>query len=199
MKYDLDSDLTAFKRTDALVRAVLAQGRPEYRSLRLITSDKAKLQPENEGYINEHWDVLGVCFGHAEHDSVFDIWINPSFQDPSSALYQDTLIHELVHGYTGNYEHNYRFKRFFGRCVFQYENLGFPLIADQTLYHSLDRYTRMGLAENPEQYNTRIRSELVSIAKVAEQEQHRVYQTYLRLLMEEGINAYGMDYEPTFA
>lgn len=184
-RYDISWDRLEFDKAERLVRAVLLQsGRAQQRSLRLVTSDPALLQSENRDYVEASSDALGVCFGH-EEDQVFDIWLSPAYTDYSNDLFHDTILHELCHGHLGLYKHNQRFRRFFSRVLFHYNDLVSPIDYSKQISDTVRRYTDQRADESLSKYVDRMYAEQTSAEKVAITEAPVVAQTYKRLTLKE--------------
>lgn len=184
MKYDLAMARPDFDKADRLVRAVLLQsGRADLTAPRLVTSDSKRLLPDNKAYLRDHTVSLGVCFQDGDN---FDIWISPSYIDPTKDLYIDTVLHELCHGYLGLYNHNQRWKRFYGRVLYQYHALVKPIDIEGLITTALDRYTKQGQDESYPKYLARLDQEKTSISKISVDELPSISRMYERLNRKEG-------------
>lgn len=190
MKYDLALPRQKFEEADRVVRSVLLRsGRMELKALNLITSDSSQLHPDDRFYIEEHPESLGVCFGQG---NLFDIYVSPSFTHTGNAYYMDTILHELCHGYLVQYNHNQRWKRFFGRVLFHYFSLVQPYQANVLVEKMLRRYTNQG--EEPwGRYIENIWTELRVIEDLALQEAYEVSKLYKRITNKERPYAKGVD------
>lgn len=175
MIYNLALSREDFDKADRLVRATLRRNGPQ---LRLITSDSAELTPTDRDYVQQNTDCLGVCFSE---DDVFDIWISPSLKDPSNSFYRDTVLHELCHGYLGEYTHNVRWRRFFGKILYHYSDLVYPLKVNPQVSRMITRYTRTGKTETASEYRLRREYEHGSIALQAMEEVTHVSRVFTRM------------------
>lgn len=189
MIYDLALPRRQFDKMDQTVRAVLANSRMEARQLRTITSDSALLTSENQGYLEENPECLGVCFGQEDGNYEFDTWISPAYRDTETDFYKDTVLHELCHGYFGQYSHNHRWKRLFGRVLHHYSSLVEPLDTDTLIPTMLRRYTLQGSGESTGKFWTRLENEQDSIAKAAVAELPFISRTFDRLGQREAVSA----------
>lgn len=188
MTFDLALPFRQFEGMDRVARSVLTNSRMEARELRLITSDSSLLTADNQGYLVDNPECLGVCFGQ-EDNSQFDIWVSPAYKDTDTDFYKDTVLHELCHGYFGMYVHNHRWKRIFGRVLHHYSSLVEPLDTDTLIPNMLKRYTRQGGGESTGKYWERLENEQDSIAKAAVAELPFISRTFDRLGSREALVA----------
>lgn len=189
MIYDLALPRKQFDGMDRVARAVLANSRMDARQLSLITTDSSLLSAENQGYLEENPECLGVCFGQEDGNYTFNTWISPAYNDHTTDFFKDTVLHELCHGYFGMYAHNHRWKRTFGRVLHHYSSLVEPLDTDTLIPTMLRRYTRQGGTESSGQYWERLENEATSIAKAAVSELPYISRSFDRLGAKETVSA----------
>jgi hypothetical protein len=183
MRYDLTLPLSEFQQANCLVKSVLVSGgRVDLKVPGVVTSDAGLLLPDNREYVEDHPECLGVCFGDANS---FDIWISPQYSNTSSDIYRDTLLHELCHGNLGLYTHNQRWRRFFGRVLFAYDALVYPISVSSLLEATLNRYTLIGRDESYSKYLERIHEEMDSIEKSAVNERDQVIYLFTKYCAKE--------------
>lgn len=183
MKYDLALARPDFEKADRLVRsALLRSGRDKPYALNLVTSDSGLLAPDDQGYLEENPESLGVCFG--DREGSFDIWVSPAYIG-GGEMYTDTVLHELCHGYLNLYRHTNRWVRFFGRVLYHYNELVEPIDVRGLLLRTLMRYTTQGHDESHRKYVNRVDREAETIAKLAAAELPYVTGLYTRLTAKE--------------
>lgn len=140
VKYDLSMPRNDFDTADLLVRSAYRGNKLS--TLNLITQDVDQLDPESKAYVLDTPDALGVTFQDKEHGT-FDVWLSPNYTNWRMANPQDTLLHELTHGYLGCYNHGQRFRRFLGRVLHHYQELVDPdFTAASMASHLVYRYSR---------------------------------------------------------
>lgn len=186
MKYDLVMPRPEFDKADRLVRSVLLCSRVRKETPRLRTATSSMkwltLNAQAELEANQN-DLFGMCF---QGGSQFDLWIHPAFVDPTKSLYVDTVLHELVHGYLGCYEHNAQWRRFFLRVLQHYHTLVAPLEKIERLQLRVVRdYTRQTNSESDLDFGLRQADEINSVAKTAVSELDSIARTYERLTLKE--------------
>lgn len=141
MKYDLSMPRRDFDTIDLLVRSA-RRGATKLPTLNLITQDMDQLHPESKAYVLDNPDVLGVTFQDKEQGT-FDIWLSPNYTNWALGGPQDTLLHELTHGYLDCYNHGQRFRRFLGRILHHHQELVDPdFPAKYFANHLVFRYSR---------------------------------------------------------
>lgn len=138
MIYDIGMPHEDFVQAQSLVQDIAR--RCYRRELTLITQDATKLTEENQGYLENDPMALGVTFMDIETKS-FKIWLSPSFRHWDSPWVMDTVLHELVHGYTNAMDHGQRFRRNLITALHRYENEVRPIKADFMARRMVNQYS----------------------------------------------------------
>jgi hypothetical protein len=138
MIYDISMPYEDFVQAQSLVQDIAR--RCYRRELTLITQDATKLSEENQGYLENDPMALGVTFMDIETKS-FKVWLSPSFRHGDSPWAMDTVLHELVHGYTNAMDHGQRFRRNLITALHRYENEVRPIKADFMARRMVNQYS----------------------------------------------------------
>lgn len=138
MIYDIGMPYEDFVQAQSLVQDITR--RCYKRELALITQDSGKLSEENQEYLESDPMALGVTFMDLETKS-FKIWLSPSFRYWDSPWVMDTVLHELVHGYSNAMDHGQRFRRTLITALHRYEQEVQPIKADFMARRAVNQYS----------------------------------------------------------
>lgn len=190
LKYDIPNfPVEAFMDADRLVRAVvLSNGRgAPIHFPRLVTHKRDTFDSDLPEYLKTAGDGLdGQARGRGSQ-APFDMWINPKL-DTSTAIFHETLLHELCHGYVGtDHGHERNWRQFFSRAIWHYNELVSPvsLSPGKRVEAMLKTYTRRTKSEQDSDLGIRLAGDKILFQRDTKAEKGRIYDLFNRMTHKE--------------